>query len=64
MEIWSAKLVEKFYASTVLSAISNTDYKNVFVVEKLGELLGTPNVKSRAISSQATEIKGGGRFRD
>jgi hypothetical protein len=24
-EIWSAKLVEKFYASTVLSAISNTD---------------------------------------
>ena len=25
-EIWSAKLVEKFYASTVLSAISNTDY--------------------------------------
>lgn len=26
-EIWSAKLVEKFYASTVLSAISNTDYE-------------------------------------
>ena len=25
-EIWSAKLIEKFYASTVLSAISNTDY--------------------------------------
>lgn len=24
-EIWSGKLVEKFYASTVLSAISNTD---------------------------------------
>src|SRR5262245_59600109 len=26
-EIWSAKLVEKFYASTVLSVISNTDYE-------------------------------------
>jgi len=26
-EIWSAKMVEKFYASTVLSAISNTDYE-------------------------------------
>lgn len=26
-EIWSGKLVEKFYNSTVLSAISNTDYE-------------------------------------
>ena len=26
-EIWSAKLIEKFYASTVLAAISNTDYQ-------------------------------------
>lgn len=26
-EIWSGKLVEKFYASTVLSSISNTDYE-------------------------------------
>jgi hypothetical protein len=26
-EIWSAKLVQAFYASTVLSAISNTDYE-------------------------------------
>src|SRR5262245_35729818 len=26
-EIWSAKLVGKFYASTVLTAISNTDYE-------------------------------------
>lgn len=26
-EIWSGKLIEKFYAATVLSAISNTDYK-------------------------------------
>jgi len=26
-EIWSGKLIEKFYASTVLAAISNTDYQ-------------------------------------
>lgn len=26
-EIWSGKLIEKFYASTVLAAISNTDYE-------------------------------------
>ena len=26
-ELWSGKLIEKFYASTVLSAISNTDYE-------------------------------------
>jgi len=27
-EIWSGKLIEKFYASTVLAAISNTDYES------------------------------------
>ena len=26
-EIWSGKLVEKFYAATVLGAIANTDYE-------------------------------------
>src|SRR3954468_24560624 len=26
-EIWSGKLIEKFYATTVLAAISNTDYQ-------------------------------------
>ncbi len=26
-EIWSGKLIEKFYASTILAAISNTDYQ-------------------------------------
>lgn len=25
-EIWSGKMVEKFYDATVLAAISNTDY--------------------------------------
>ena len=27
-EIWSGKLIEKFYAATVLAAISNTDYED------------------------------------
>lgn len=27
-EIWSGKLIEKFYAATVLAAISNTDYES------------------------------------
>ena len=26
-EIWSTKLIEKYYDSTVLSSISNTDYE-------------------------------------
>jgi hypothetical protein len=26
-EIWSGKLLEKFYSATVLAAISNTDYE-------------------------------------
>src|SRR6478752_3119444 len=26
-EIWSGKLIEKFYAATVLAAIANTDYE-------------------------------------
>lgn len=30
-EIWSAKLLEKFYASTVLAAISNTDYEGEII---------------------------------
>jgi hypothetical protein len=28
-EIWSGKLVEKFYASTVLAAISNTEFRAI-----------------------------------
>jgi hypothetical protein len=28
-EIWSGKLIEKFYATTVLAAIANTDYEGV-----------------------------------
>lgn len=28
-EIWSGKLIEKFYATTVLAAISNTDYEGL-----------------------------------
>jgi len=26
-EVWSGKLIDKFYAATVLSAISNTNYE-------------------------------------
>ena len=26
-EIWSGKLLEKFYAATILAAIANTDYE-------------------------------------
>jgi len=26
-EIWSGKLIEKFYTATVFTAISNTDYE-------------------------------------
>jgi hypothetical protein len=26
-EVWSSKLLEKFYKSTVFTAISNTDYE-------------------------------------
>jgi len=34
-EIWSGKLVEKFYASTVLAAISNTDYEGA--ISQMGD---------------------------
>lgn len=43
-QIWSSKLVEKFYAATVLAAISNTDYE--------GEIRGQGDlVKIRTIPS-------------
>ena len=45
-EIWSKKLIEKFYDATVLSAISNTDYE--------GEIRGQGDkVKIRTIPSLA-----------
>jgi hypothetical protein len=34
-EIWSGKLLEKFYAATVLAAISNTDYEGE--IQKFGD---------------------------
>jgi hypothetical protein len=34
-EIWSGKLIEKFYAATVLAAISNTDYEGE--IKNLGD---------------------------
>ena len=38
-EIWSGKLIEKFYASTVLAAISNTDYEGEVAGLGAGEIL-------------------------
>src|SRR5580700_9239941 len=34
-EIWSGKLIEKFYAATVLAAIANTDYEGE--ISKMGD---------------------------
>lgn len=36
-QIWSGKLIEKFYAATVLSAISNTDYEGE--ISSLGDTI-------------------------
>lgn len=43
-EIWSGKLVERFYASTVLAAISNTDYEGE--VRNQGD---TVNIRTKPI---------------
>jgi hypothetical protein len=61
LEIWSAKLVEKFYASTVLSAISNTDYEGrsrISAFIKPGELSGNSDrVMAKTISSQVADVR-------
>ena len=36
-EIWSGKLIEKFYSATVLAAIANTDYEGEIKAMDLGE---------------------------
>jgi hypothetical protein len=36
-EIWSGKLIEKFYAATVLSAIANTDYEGE--IKNMGDVV-------------------------
>ena len=41
-EIWSSKLVEKFYDATVLAAIANTDYEGE--IQKYGD---TINIRQR-----------------
>src|ERR1017187_6877343 len=41
-QIWSGKLVEKFYAATVLAAISNTDYEGE--IKNFGD---TVNIRTR-----------------
>ena len=47
-EIWSAKLLVKFYAATVLAAISNTDYEGE--VKNMGDkviIRTTPTITIR-----------------
>ena len=45
-EIWSGKLLEKFYDATVLAAISNTDYEGE--IRSQGD---TINIRQRTRSS-------------
>lgn len=48
-EIWSSKLIEKFYDATVLSAISNTDYEGEIKSE--GDKVKIRTVPSLAINN-------------
>jgi hypothetical protein len=53
-EIWSGKLIEKFYASTVLAAISNTDYEGE--IKSHGDkvhIRTKPTITIRAYSADA-----------
>ena len=63
-EIWSGKLVEKFYASTVLAAISNTDYEgeiknygDTVIVNKIPDItinnyrMGRPHVQGATLTA-------------
>jgi hypothetical protein len=45
-EIWSGKLVEKFYGSTVLAAISNTDYEGEIRTKAIRCIRTKPTIRS------------------
>jgi hypothetical protein len=47
-EIWSGKLIEKFYDATVLAAISNTDYEGE--IKKFGDKVKIRTVPTATIS--------------
>lgn len=53
-EIWSGKLIEKFYAATVLGAISNTDYEGE--IKKHGD---TVNIRQKATLTIRDYLAGG-----
>jgi hypothetical protein len=52
-EIWSGKLVEKFYASTVLAAISNTDYEGE--IKNYGDTVNIRTKPTITINSYAAD---------
>ncbi len=47
-EIWSGKLIEKFYAATVLAAISNTDYEGE--IKNFGDTVNIRTIPTITIS--------------
>ena len=52
-EIWSGKLIENFYDTTVLAAISNTDYEGE--IKSMGD---TVNIRTTPELTIQTYVKG------
>lgn len=52
-EIWSGKLIEKFYAATVLGAIANTDYEGE--ITKMGDKVKIRTKPTVAINDYTTD---------
>ena len=53
-EIWSGKLIEKFYAATVLGAIANTDYEGE--IKNQGDLVKIRQRPTITIANYSTDI--------
>ena len=53
-EIWSGKLIEKFYAATVLGAIANTDYEGE--IKNQGDLVKIRQRPTITIANYSSEI--------
>jgi len=53
-EIWSGKLIEKFYAATVLGAIANTDYEGE--IKNQGDLVKIRQRPTITITNYSAEI--------
>jgi len=54
-QIWSGKLVEKFYAATVLAAISNTDYEGE--IKNMGDEVFIRTRPTISLANYATDIE-------